>query len=329
MKVPEWLKKVGDYLLTGAKSAIEATSLIGNLVAEGAGELIEKGLEKTKDKIDEHKLYRSASKKLEMLAEKYNEKFWDNLYADICAERGDKMGKPSTGKEFAQFILGGMDRIDEKTIEKFPSCKILSEVDKRILAEAFLEFKQWLCQHLLDRMDQKEQAFIQVIAQKVVNEVGGEVRQVFQEIGVNFYGKTFRPLDECPNCHSTGNALVQDAKNMQTHCKNCNRSFYAGEQTDVAEGFRVAINEELVSLRDSVQRIEDEIKRINGKIDDILDLLRREREEKARIIEFALAEKRKEEEKLAKRTPWICPGCGFHNGAMDNYCQRCGEKRPE
>jgi len=245
-KVVDFLKKAGGYLLTGAKAAVAADSLIPNLISEAVGEIFEDTLEFAKDKYTEHKLYKSAEEKLSALSASHGEGLLDMLYADILTLKGKKpTARPKVGKAYVELMLESMDALTPEAISRFPSCQALSDADRKSITEALISFRSWLTEVCLEAMDRKDQIFVQVLAERMKNEFHGELEAFKSELRLTFYGNTFEKLDECPSCFAPASGDENDLTAGVYRCKRCGRHFSLGEKTDLANAFHFAFKKEL------------------------------------------------------------------------------------
>ena len=245
-KVLEFLKNAGGYLLTGAKVAVESTSLIPNLFSEAVGEIFEDTLEFAKDKYTEHKLYKSAEEKLSALSASHGEGLLDALYADILTLKGKKpSARPKVGKAYVELMLESMDALTPEAISRVPSCQALSDADRKSITEALISFRSWLTEVCLEAMDRKDQIFVQVLAERMKNEFHGELEAFKSELRLTFYGNTFEKLDECPSCFAPASGDENDLTAGVYRCKRCGRHFSLGEKTDLANAFHFAFEKEL------------------------------------------------------------------------------------
>ena len=97
-KIIKWMKTIGSALLTGAKAVTVAEGMVGNLVAEGIGELFEQGFHSVGEKIKQNQLFKSAESKFEKPALTYGEDFLQELYRDLCKSTGNTQEKKNQAR---------------------------------------------------------------------------------------------------------------------------------------------------------------------------------------------------------------------------------------
>lgn len=267
MKVTDFLKRTGSFLLSGIKGAFEPSNLISNIVAEGVIELGEEVIDHFRDKWFENKLYRSAAKRFEALSKKYNATLLDGLYEDICSVEGARPGKLSQGKAYARLILSSMEKIDANAIAAFPSCKKLAQSDITEVVTALTELKELICEGFLQSMSAKEQAFVQVVAARVANEIGSTLNEAVASVSKSFYGSEFRPITECPNCGAT-DGFVYDGKKLTATCTHCETKICCGEKTDLALGFEQAMRGSLADMKRDLAALNEGVSKILVKLDE-------------------------------------------------------------
>ena len=252
MKAAEFFKKVGSVLLGGVKD-------IGlNLAAEIISEPIETWIKNINERSDQ---YDAAAKALNELKGKYGEDLLQRLSDDICElerVKKEKRKAPKEKKAYVNFILGSMNCINEETIKEFPSLKNATLSDQQRAIEALLEFKNLLLSSLLESMDAEDQAFVQVVAQRVANETGETVTKALKnELNEAFFGSVRGALAECPNCGAFGNDLVPDGE--ETRCMHCGYHGSNEKFGSFVKAFREKLSDGLQAIQKELANVKVEI----------------------------------------------------------------------
>ncbi len=279
-KIKEWIKKVGGALLSGAKAVTIAEGMVGNLVAEGIGELIERGFEKTGELIEKHRLYKSAKKKFETLLEKYGEEFLDELYNELFSQTSEKNKKgkaPASEKAYASLFLSSMHSIDERTFYSLACCQRLTADDKTFLSAAFKEFYDWLMQAYLNSMNYEQKAFVQVLAIRVSNELNDKLEAFQEKISQTFFNQPFESLERCPNCHTAGVKLSYNKEKNCFICPNCGKTVAPPKPTNFANGFSIEIKEQITRIEETLSSMQSSLCEIEKNIYDIKDEIERQK----------------------------------------------------
>jgi len=270
--VLDFLKNTSLYLLTGAKTAVEATSLIPSLFSEAVGELAEDAIGLAKAKYTEHKLYRAAEKKLAELKNNHGGELLDALYRDILSkEATPRTERPRAGKAYAEYMLEGIEALNSDAISRFPSCSALSPEERADITEALLAFRSWLAEVCLKSMERKEQIFVQVLAERMKNEFHGELEAFKSELKFTFYGNSYKKLDCCPACQAPTTGSENDTSEGVYRCKRCGGVFSLGEKTDAFIEARAVLGEATAEMRCTLAKISADTEMISSDLKVLLE----------------------------------------------------------
>lgn len=315
MKVSEFFKKLGYGFVYGYKKTtkfidkLDPLGLVPNLLAEIISEFPET---KIQDVLANRKYYKQGAQALKGFEEKYGEEFLDTLYEFFTTQSPsptDKKPKKKQKKDVLQFFNTRMEPITPEIIDAFRkknNFPFNGEEQERLL-KALNAFHTIYCQVLINAMDRKDQVFVQVLTQRIVNELDALLNQSEAEDILNSYF-TKEPITECPNCHVSVHPSAINPKTGLFNCVHCKQSFLGYKPNNDAflelqkelktefekhhQDFIQLENALKTAFKDGVENIKKDIETIQKNIDDLSDDLKTAVQE---IVRDALSQNIKNE----------------------------------
>jgi len=252
-------KSFFEAVLSGARLVEIGRGLVPNLVSEGIGELVEKGIELAKEKTKQAKLYREANKMLLKLQKKYDEDFINELFNELLSlGKDEKREKPVRGKDFVKYLLGSLEPLDEDKIRGLKCCEGLPSEEVDEIAFSIMSFKSIIYRSCLNSMDTEQKIFIQVLAERLSKDFGGNSKSHEEDIVKGLY--RYEGIEKCPYCRSDFSNLKDAERSLITgvcKCEKCNKVIHL-KPADVSP------------YAEAAAYLSGEIDKIDGKLDQII-----------------------------------------------------------